>query len=325
VRNKITNNQNGEKLVVKKDPFKSKRCQTIVVLLGYFAIAALTAAPYVCGTEPQKKGDVEMSILSLTESTEDRLGIYKQQPEYYQQAVNLGVRVVNHPERKVFFVYWLPQGFERRTDKRLMVVLHGSNGNAYRHLLSFRETAQKEGFGLVSVQWGWPGEESLGKGSKGSYDYLPTRAIYEVISLAVEYLAHRYGVHKNHCAWLGFSRSSTMCAIFAYYDKARGKNYFKLYMAISGGISPEQYMMKEMMSGSHGRAPVKDCHFYLWGGERDGNRVEKMKRSKEIIESLGGIVDVLRIGSEGHAGFNKNSKYQEEAIHLWTKLLDDEP
>jgi hypothetical protein len=75
---------------------------------------------------------------------------------------------------------------------------------------------------------------------------------------------------------------------------------------------------------------MEGAHFYLWAGKRDrsrttvtGSRAEDMKQAKLLIERLGGIVDVLRIGPEGHGGFNHIIKYQREAFDLWRKQKEN--
>lgn len=101
---------------------------------------------------------------AVTPSTKDILGIYRIHNAAYQAAMERGCRVVNLPEQGTFFVYWLPEGFERLPEKCVVVMLHGTNGNAYRHLLNLYETAAQEKFALVSIQWGWPRESCTGMG-----------------------------------------------------------------------------------------------------------------------------------------------------------------
>jgi hypothetical protein len=55
-------------------------------------------------------------------------------------------------------------------------------------------------------------------------------------------------------------------------------------------------------------------------GQREKLRVAAMQQTREILKSLGGIVDRLVMGLEGHSGFNHNLVYQEEAVQLWLKL-----
>lgn len=137
------------------------------------------------------------------------------------------------------------------------------------------------------------------------------------------YLSSRYDITQDECAWLGFSRSSTQCAVFAHLDKNEGENYFRLFIATSGGIGKNLPIMRELFSGKHGSKPLTGQHFYLWGGKKDRSQGENMRNSQPIIEELGGTVDILKIGEEGHGGFNHNLQYQEEAWILWDSLCSD--
>jgi len=293
---------------------------SILIIAALIAAVTDSAAASGRNVRIQTQSEIDKTLLALKESQKDMLGIYKQQPLYYQEAIKSGVKVVSLRGKRPFFVYWLPEEFEKQKKKRVLVILHGTNGNAYRHLLNFQATAQKEGFALVSVQWGWPDEGAARRGTENRYAYLPADRTYAVMSVAIEYLSRRYGVDRNLCAWLGFSRSSTLCEAMAFYDKHRGNDYFRLFMAISGQVSPNYHMTKELASGRHGKTPLDGCHFYLWAGLRDRLRVEGMKRSKKIIESVGGTVDILRIAPEAHGGFNHSAKYQAEAVKLWKRL-----
>lgn len=259
----------------------------------------------------------------LVESNKDLAGIADSDPEIYRQMVDSGAKTLIMKGYKPFVVYWVPKDFKSLSKRRVLVVMHGTNGNAYRHLSNFLDTAKKHKFGILSVQWGWP-VTKRGRNKTGKYKYIrDARNIYRLIDAGLMYLDRRYSITKNECAWLGFSRSSTQCAIFAHLDKNEGKSYFNLFIACSGGIGENQPIMRELLSGKYGAKPLSGQHFYLWGGKRDRMHGEnEMRHSQKIIEQLGGIVDVLRIGKEGHGGFNHNLQYQEEACLLWNSLCE---
>jgi len=158
------------------------------------------------------------------------------------------------------------------------------------------------------------------KGKEKNTYISDARKTYTVIQAGLDYLDERYSITRGKCAWLGFSRSSTQCAVFAHIDKNEGKNYFNLFIATSGGIGENLPIMRELISGTHGYRPLAGQHFYLWGGTRDRSHGENMRQSQPIIEKLGGMADILRIGDEGHGGFNHNRHYQDEAWALWSSL-----
>ena len=257
----------------------------------------------------------------LIECDKDVAGIAESNPEIHQQMVDSGAKTLIVKGYKPFLVYWIPEGFKGLSKRRILVIMHGTNGNAYRHLTNFLDTAKKHNFGVLSVQWGWPITKRTRKGTP-QYRYIrDARNIYRLIDAGLTYLDRRYSITQGECAWLGFSRSSTQCAIFAHLDKNEGKNYFALFIASSGGIGERQPIMRELLSERHGAKPLSGQHFYLWGGKRDRRHGEnEMRYSKKIIGHLGGIVDILRIGKEGHGGFNHNLHYQEEAWTLWDSL-----
>ncbi|MCD6384316.1 hypothetical protein J7M23_00920 [Candidatus Sumerlaeota bacterium] len=256
----------------------------------------------------------------LLESKKDLSGIAESDPEIYQEVIDAGAKTLILKGRKPFMVYWVPENFSELPKRRVLVVMHGTNGNAYRHLSNFLDTAKKHKFGILSVQWGWATNKRTLKG-KPKFKYIEdARNTYALINAGLEYLAKRYRITKDECAWSGFSRSSTQCAVFAHLDKNEGKGYFKLFIASSGGIGNNLSIMRDLLSGKYGNKPIAGQHFYLWAGKRDNNRIEDMQKSKSTIEKLGGIVDIFRIGPEGHGGFNHNLQYQEEACALWFSL-----
>ena len=260
----------------------------------------------------------------LHESDKDLAGIAESNPEIYQQMIDAGAKLLIVKGHKPFIVYWIPEDFDSLSKRRILVVMHGTNGNAYHHLSNFLDMAKKHRVGILSVQWGWPTNKRTLNG-KLLYKYIEdTRKTYELIKAGLTYLDHRHTITQGECAWLGFSRSSTRCAVFAHLDKNGGKNYFALFIAASGGIGKNLPIMRELLSGKYGVKPLTGQHFYLWCGKRDRRHGEnEMRQSKTIIEQLGGIVDILQIGREGHGGFNHNRQYQEEVWALWDSLCSE--
>ncbi|MBW1705070.1 MAG: hypothetical protein JRJ86_07860 [Deltaproteobacteria bacterium] len=261
---------------------------------------------------------------NLYGSDKDLAGIAESNPEIYQQMIDAGAKLLIMKEQKPFIVYWIPEGFYGLSKRRILVVMHGNNGNAYRHLSNFLDMAKKHRFGILSVQWGWPTEKRTLK-DKPQYRYIrDSLKTYDLIKAGLTYLDNRYTITQGECAWLGFSRSSTQCVVFAHLDKNKGKKYFTLFIATSGGIGRKLPIMRELLSRKHGDKPLTGQHFYLWGGKQDRSHGENMRQSQPIIEGLGGKVDILRIGKEGHGGFNHNRQYQEEAWALWDSLCFEE-
>ncbi len=73
-------------------------------------------------------------------------------------------KTVSLPEAGTFFVYWLPKKRKEGEPLRVLVSLHGTNGNAYRHLANFTDTARTFGVGVASIQCGWQRKRAEGHG-----------------------------------------------------------------------------------------------------------------------------------------------------------------
>jgi len=269
---------------------------------------------------------VNAEIISLHASTEDILQIYKDKPRLYRQAMAAGAKIVNLPKYETFFVYWLPDDFATLKEKEILVVLHGSNGNAYQPILDLCSIGNEEKFGIVSIQWGWPSDifkempgERIAKWEP-MYRYFDPDVIYEIMSTAVEYMAQDQDIDIHRCAWYGFDKSAGQGVLHAFYDTYTGNDYFRLFISASGGIDLTAPLIGELKEGAYGATPLKETHFYLWAGSRDGDMSSTMMQSKEIIESLGGAVPIFRVGEEGHEGFNEKRKHQLEAVTLWRDI-----
>ncbi|MFC1576871.1 hypothetical protein ACFL42_02920 [Candidatus Omnitrophota bacterium] len=300
-------------MIIRRDLLK-----VLALFAVYFAFIVFADADTVFAQE----------VADLRDAPHDIMGLYRDSEveKYYRQAVAAGGKIVNLPEYGTFFVYWLPEGFSKAEEKKVLVVLHGGNANAYQHLINFIDTADKEVFGVISVQWGEPGEEyrkfplmRLKKWEK-IYLYFEPDVVYEIIGAALEYTALKYDVDKYLSAWSGFDRSAGQCAVYAFYDKYTENNFFKLFIALSGGIESGQPMMAELAGGEYGDKPIGGKNFYLWCSGDDADMKERMSSAKDTIEWLGGTVQELKVGSGGHAGFNKGEKSQLEAVKLWDRL-----
>jgi len=265
-------------------------------------------------------------IRYLKTAPTDILDIYKDNSADYRDATEIGARIVNLHEYGTFFVYWLPPDFESLEEKRVLVILHGQNGNAYRHLVDFCQTAMREKIGIISVQWGWPNATFRGTPDRRivnwakSYTYLPSDIVYEIMSTALEHMEYRHGINKHLSAWHGFSKSSTDCVLYAFYDTYTENDYFRLFIVASGEADPNQKVIPELKAGIYGDKPLRDKNFYLWCGMKDGNRCQTMQSTKELVEALGGTVQIFRSGPEGRGGFENSEDHQKEAVTLWKSL-----
>ncbi|MFH1995605.1 MAG: hypothetical protein ABIJ27_01255 [Candidatus Omnitrophota bacterium] len=287
--------------------------------IALIAFSVLLAAPAWPGEYPD---DIE----SLKSSEVDNLKIYRENPVDYRQAMDIGARIVNLEKYGAFFVYWIPDGFGKLRDKRVVAALHGENGNAFRQLVDLCGVAGEEKFAVVSIQWGWPVEEFKNLPMKmidaweKQREYLKPDNIYEIMSVAIEYMRSRFGVDRSLCAWLGTGRAAGQSATYAFYDTYSKNAYFKLFIAVSGGVDETLSSIVALKGGQYGSAPIGGTNFYLWCGEKDANRRELMTASEKLIEKLGGTVQLFRIAPEGGDGFNRNREHQEEAVRIWKEM-----
>jgi len=71
-----------------------------------------------------------LHAMELHEADRDFSGIADSDHVIFQQVMSAGAHVLVSPERKPFLVYWVPDVFERQSQRRVLVVMHGTNGNA---------------------------------------------------------------------------------------------------------------------------------------------------------------------------------------------------
>lgn len=291
------------------------------VLLFFLLVSALCA-------EDQKLTPTGDDMINLNPSTQDNLGIYRMDPEVYIEAMKMGVKVLNLPNYGTFFVYWIPNGFERARERRIMVTLHDENGSAYHQLMRLAETAKQEKCGIVSIQWGWP--ENLPKkldqkqmpAVKQTCQYLTPQRTYEIMGIALNFLAFHHKATKTESTLFGFGKAASQCLDYAYLDKHTGSDFFKLFIAVSGAIEPGQAGIAEWKSTDSKSTPIQGKHFYLWCAKQDGELCTKMAESKKMIESVGGIVHTFREDPESRDGFFQKRKYQDEVAILWRHICN---
>ncbi len=262
-------------------------------------------------------------VEELSPSTTDNLGFHDNlhTAEHYQEAMRLGAKIINLPEHyhNTYFVYWLPQGYELQSERRVMVMLHGTGGDAYQRISVMHEVATEYRFAIVSIQWGLPNATFDG------LEYLPISEVYEMIHVAMDYMNYHFDVDRAHSVWNGFSRSSTHCALYAYMDEQGENPIFNYFIAVSGEVGEDLPGMENLFEErDSGGFPLEDVPFYLWGGEGDPGedptdgktRADQMAEGEILLESFGADV-FLRISESGHGGFYHNLDYEREAVQFW--------
>jgi len=258
---------------------------------------------------------------ALRETTTDLLGIYQRTPvEQMRRVLDDGARAVDLVNLGTFFVVWVPPDYAAQERKRVLVVLHGSEGSAYAGVDAELEYAKKHRYILLSVQW-WLGEPEA---------YLPALETYAVIELALRYASEAYSADPRRSALVAFSRGSAQSFEITYWDRALGNGYFALTIAHSGGIPIDHppAFTQRLLAGDFGSAPLTGARFFLYCGMKDEEwgiaQCEQMGNAERIVTAYGGIIERLIVDPEGsHQGYRRNPAWHEAGIEAFLRLTVD--
>jgi len=197
--------------------------------------------------------------------------------------------------------------------------VHGSNGDAYSTIAGRLRHAQRHRYALVAIQW-WLGEDEI---------YLPTEAVYQLLTTALEYMAQEYDADIHKAAYEGFSRGSAISYEIAYLDRTIGTNHFALFICQSGGMhDPGPPFIESLRAGELGNNVFEGQHFFMYCGMQDeqwGSAMcDYMHNAEQLVTEYGGTVErFIEDPQGGHAGLLKTDAYYEDAIETWFELTSD--
>jgi len=303
---------------------KNQRVTMTVILLAsltFFACRTeIPTAPVPTvqeTTEPGAVSDPASSdhVLAFQESEIDILGFHEISPAY-RAVIDAGVRVVNVRELGSFFAVWIPYNYASQDEHRVMLLVHGSDDDAYSTIAGRMKRALHHGYALVAVQW-W-----MGEGDR----YLEPEVVYLLASTAMDYVGQAYGADIHNAAYEGFSRGSSIAYQIAYSDRVLGSNYFRLFICHSGGMhKPGPPFIENLQAGAFGDDAFEGQHFYMYCGMKDEQwgtaMCEYMDNAERTVTKYGGIVErYIRDPDGNHGGFLKNDAYYEDAIATWFDL-----
>jgi hypothetical protein len=203
------------------------------------------------------------------------------------------------------------------------VVLHGSNGNAYKKLVQFIPTAKQTNISIISIQWARPGGNVTSKSKQGLvasgsyYAYLSPAKTYELMGLALNFLAVHYGTEGSKAAWYGYDRAANHCVAYAFMDRIRGGNFFSLFIAAAPNSIENLPELDDIKPPQSGDNSLSGKQFYLWCGNQDKNGCDRMHVIEEQIKSLDGTILAIIEADEPKNGFNENQNYQTKALKTW--------
>lgn len=221
----------------------------------------------------------------------DAVLLYKlaQNAPHFDQAIALSPEFVPTSDDQSFFVIW--KSVER--PKKWIVSLHGSHSFATEDLAIWHRHLKDREVGLICLQW-WFGREG-----PGEY-YLPDE-VYREIDRLLTKLSIRPGDVMFH----GFSRGSANSYAITALDAGRGKKYFALSVASSGGYAEDFPPNKEIEDGGYGKRPLAGTKWILASGgkdphpDRDG--IPAMRRTAAWLKNQGAIVvEQIEVEKEGH-------------------------
>lgn len=236
-----------------------------------------------------------------------------QSGRWFAEAARLRPDVLPTSDGQSFVVAWRAPG---TNPKRWIVSLHGSRGFATDDLAIWYPSLRDRDVGLLSVQW-WIGADDMPR----SY-YAPLQ-IYREIDIALQKLGVQLGMAMLH----GFSRGAANSYAVAAIDNGRGRRYFSLIVASSGGVAGDFPPTRAILAGAFGDHPLRSTHWVTAAGARDPNPdrdgIPAMRRTAVWLEELGAtVIERIEDPAEGYGALQLNA---ENARHALDLFLDKQP
>lgn len=201
--------------------------------------------------------------------------------KYFAAAAALHPQILSTSDGRSFISVWRATG--TNAPKHWIVSIPGREGFATDDLAIWSKHLQGRDVGLVSVQW-WLG----GDNDRNSY-YRPEQ-VYQEIDLALQ----RLGVTPGTVMFHGFSRGSANSYAIAALDAGRGKKYFALNVASSGGVALDYPPTRNITNGAYGDHPLRGTHWITAAGAKDSERdgVAAMRRTAGWLREQGAVVEM---------------------------------
>lgn len=167
--------------------------------------------------------------------------------------------------------------------------------------------------GIVCLQW-W-----LGTGD-GTRDFFNPEQVYRELDSALDSLGAKPGSVMLH----GFSRGSANSYAVAALDAGRGRKYFSLAVASSGGVSLDYPPTRALLAGAYGERPLQGTRWITVAGARDPNPdrdgIPGMKRTAAWLREQGAVVlESIEDPSFGHGALVRNRKNAGRVLDLFLK------
>lgn len=264
-------------------------------------VALILAAPVLAAEPPMLAGEAAETY---------RLA---QGGRWFADAAKLNPRILPTSDGKSFLVVWQPGTVAPR---RWIVSLHGSQGFATDDLAIWYPHLRSRDLGLISLQW-WNGQDDSPRA------YLAPLQIYREIDIALQKL----GVQPGSAMLHGFSRGSANAYAVAAFDAGRGRRYFSLAVASSGGVGLDFPPTRAIASGAFGDQPLRGMRWITVAGARDQNPdrdgIPGMRKAAAWLRDQGAnVIDSIEDPNEGHGALLRNEKNARRVLDLF---MNDRP
>ena len=202
--------------------------------------------------------------------------------KFFATSAKLGPQIVPTSDGRSFLLVWRATG-AAASPGQWIVSLPGQEGFATDDLALWSRHLAGRDIGLVSVQW-W-----LGAGNSRDSYYTPEE-VYREIDLALQRLGVRAGAVMLH----GFSRGSANSYAIAALDAGRGRKYFSLCVASSGGVGLDYPPTRAIAAGAYGDHPLEGTRWITAAGGRDPrpdrDGIPAMRRTAAWLREQGAVV-----------------------------------
>ena len=264
-------------------------------------LAAIFPAGVVVAADPPKGG-----VDSLKPAAAE---IYRkaQKGKFAEDAAKLQPEIFPTSDDRSFWVKWQSP----KEPKRWIVSLHGSLGFATDDLAIWYPHLKDRDVGLLCLQW-W-----LGTG-EGLPSYFTPGQIYKEADLALQ----KYKVAPGTVMLHGFSRGAANSYAVAALDTGRGKKYFSLAVASSGGVGLDYPPNRAIAQGVFGNRPLNGTQWVTVAGghdpEADRDGVAGMRKASTWLHEQGANVAlVIEDPAEGHGALMRNPANAKQVLDLF--------
>ncbi len=191
---------------------------------------------------------------------------------------------------QTFALVHLPEDWDGRKRRRLIVHLHGSYGNAATQFDRWQALAVDRGMGVAALQYATGGREVERRGKKAHMRAVDVAALVDVL------LRH---LRATDVMLHGFSLGGALSLAVTCAD-ARGLNRVRLCVFNAGGVGGDHPLVKALCSADAANVLAgKKFYFYLPGAD-----AESGLRACRLVEEHGGeVIKLVRDERRGHAAF----------------------